>query len=328
MGRQSRAAGRWFVVSSRAALREQIGAWSGQAPSHDPVATAVAGDVVVVDAKAGGEVAAALPFGHTFAGVRALKQVAGLSVYVVVDADDRAGVQLAQFCLADGVLTWHDAERRLDAGAIAGGTQPRARAVPRRPSVDELLRRVEGHVGAQAAHDSALQRLLQFERDDRLLHRLQDAETGLFDGPYATLKLDEEWKRAMRFHQPLALLLVDLGAGYAMLPEDDRRALLAEAAGVFLNECRDIDVLARFSPSVFLLLLPGTGPDGAEVLARRALAALNERLPAGAGLLPTAGLCTVPHADIPDRRSFLAVADACLRKAAAAGTGGLCTSWQ
>lgn len=319
---------RWFLVGSRAPVREQLTAWFGRQATTASVATAVAGDIVVVDARAGGAEAAALPFGHVFSGVRALKQIAGLTVYVLVDADDRTGVQLARFCLADGVVTWFDGERRIDTGALVAGQPPHGQLQPRRPSVDELLRRVEGHVGAAGGPDSPLQRLLQFERDDRLLVRLQDAETGLFDGPYATLKLDEEWKRAMRFHQPLALLLVDLGPGYERLPEGERRELLAEAAGVFLNECRDIDVLARFSPSVFLLLLPGTGPDGAEVLARRALAALAARLPAAKGVQLAAGLCTVPDAEIPDRKAFLAVAEACLRRAAASGAGGLCTSWQ
>ncbi|MBL8728813.1 MAG: GGDEF domain-containing protein [Planctomycetes bacterium] len=327
-GNEVGATGRWFLVGSRAAVREQLAAWFGRPPASAPLAAAGAGDVVVVDARAAGDDVEPLAFGHVFAGVRELKQTAGLIVYVVVDAGDRIGVQLARFCLADGTFAWHDTERRLDAGAIEAAQPTRRQAQPRRPSVDDLLRRVEGHVGTQTAQDSALQRLLQFERDDRLLHKLQDAETGLFDGPYATLKLDEEWKRAMRFHQPLALLLVDLGAGFQRLPEPDRRQLLAEAAGVFLNECRDIDVLARFSPSVFLLLLPGTGPDGAEVLAQRTLAALAERLPVGAGLRLAAGLCTVPDAEIPDRKAFLAVADACLRKAAASGAGGLCTSWQ
>ncbi len=320
--------GRWFLVGSRAPVRERLTAWFERPAATASLGTAGAGDVVVVDARAAGADVAALPFGHVFAGVRALKQIPGVIVYVVVDAEDRTGVQLARFCLADGTFTWHETERRIDAGALEARSMPRPQALPRRPSVDDLLRRVEGHVGTQTAQDSALQRLLQFERDDRLLHRLQDEETGLFDGPYATLKLDEEWKRAMRFHQPLALLLVDLGSGFARLADPERRALLAEAAGVFLNECRDIDVLARFSPSVFLLLLPGTGPDGAEVLARRTLAALAERLPAAAGLQLAAGLCTVPDAEIPDRKAFLAVADACLQKAATAGAGGLCTSWQ
>jgi GGDEF domain-containing protein len=104
--------------------------------------------------------------------------------------------------------------------------------------------------------------------------------------------------------------------------------VLAEAAGVFLNECRDIDVLARFQPTVFLFLLPGTGPDGATVLANRILAALRERFSAGPSVAPVAGLCSVPSADVPDRRAFLAVAEACLARAAATGPGTVSATWQ
>ncbi|MBL9076470.1 MAG: GGDEF domain-containing protein [Planctomycetes bacterium] len=314
---------RWFWIGSRTAVRDALAQAFGNAPQAGAATTARAGDLVVVDARAAAADVAAWPGGHAFAAVRALKQGGGPTVFVVVDAGDLTGAGLARFCLADGVLPWREAGRTIDVTPLEQGRQP----APRRPSVDELLRRVEAHVGTQTPADSALQRLLQFERDDRLLHRLQDPETGLFDGPYATLKLDEEWKRAQRFQQPLSLLLVDLGTGFARLPDGERRALLAEAAGVFLNECRDIDVLARFSPSVFLLLLPGTGADGAEVLARRTLAALQTRLPADRGLRLAAGLCTVPCTGIADRKAFLAAAEACLLDAAA-GAGGLRTSWQ
>ena len=314
---------RWFWVGSREAVRDRLVQWFGGGPEAAPATSATVGDVVVVDARATGDDLAGLPGGHAFAVVRALKNLPRVAVHVVVDADDRTGAGIARFCLADGVLSWHEREARLDLGPLEAGRA----GTTRRVSVDELLQRVERHVGARPEQGSALQRLLQWERDDSLLHRLQDPETGLFDGPYATLKLDEEWKRTQRFHQPLSLLLIDLGAGFERLPEAERRGLLAEAAGVFLNECRDIDVLARFSPSVFLLLLPGTGADGAEVLARRALAALTTRLPSDRGLRPAAGLCTVPDARIPDRKAFLAAAEACMRDAAE-GAGGLQTSWQ
>ncbi|MFB3051954.1 MAG: hypothetical protein ACE1Z0_08210, partial [Acidimicrobiia bacterium] len=116
-----------------------------------------------------------------------------------------------------------------------------------------------------------------------MLRQLQDSETWLFDGPYATWKLDEEWRRSNRFHEPLSLVLLDVGVGLLELPDADRRAVLVDAASVFLNECRDIDILARFSPTTFLFLLPGTGTDGADILAQRTIASLQERLPADAG---------------------------------------------
>lgn len=310
---------RWFWVGSREPVKAQLAALFSTAATSAPIERASAGDVVVVEAEAAE--CAALPTGHAFGGVRALKD-RRLSVYVVVADTDRVGAQLARFCLADGVLRWNEEKGMLDAGELQAS--PRAAS---RTSVDDMLRRLEAEQNVRG-RDSALQRLLQFEREDSLSNRLQDPETGLFDGPYATLKLDEEWKRAMRFHQPLSLLLLDLGPRLRSLDEATRRATLAEAAGVFLNECRDIDVLARFAPTVFLLLMPGTGPDGAEVVSKRILATLDQRFGTALGLCPAGGLCSVPSSEIPDRRAFLAVAEACLRRAEASGAGGLSSTWQ
>jgi len=318
----------WFFVGTRDALRQRLTALFGRAAATGSPTSAAPGDTVVIDAKANGAAVAALPGGHVFAGVRALKGLRRVAVFVVADADDDVGPELARFCLADGTLRWAEREGTLDTAGIDFADPARPPARPRGRGVDELLQRVQAQIATSGKGDSTLQKLLQFEREDTLLHRLQDPETGLFDGPYATLKLDEEWKRAMRFHQPLSLVLVDLGPGIQQVPDAERRRLLAEASGVFLNECRDIDVLARFLPSVFLLLLPGTGAKGAEVLAGRILAALRERLQGAPGLTPACGVSTVPSADIPDRKAFLAVTEACLRRAQSTGTGGLCTSWQ
>ncbi len=312
---------RWFWIGSRPAVRDAVAAAMGGQPVASSVASATAGDVVVVDALASANDDPGLPAAHAFGGVRSLKDRAGVQVFVVVDANDRVGAQLARFCLADGVLAWHGENGQLDARELRGSPPGRPR-----PAVDELLARLEAQASARG--ESTLERLMRLPQEDSLLHRLQDAETGLFDGPYATLKLDEEWKRAHRFHQPLSLLLIDLGAAIAQLGDAERRLVFAEAAGVFLNECRDIDVLARFAPTVFLFLLPGTGPDGCEVLAKRILRALQQRFAARHDVRPVAGVCSVPSSEVPDCRSFLVVAEACLRRAGAAGPGAVGTSWQ
>jgi GGDEF domain-containing protein len=315
---------RWFWVGGRNAVREAVAALHGQPPRTG--AAIGRGDLVVMesvatnaDAQAAG--LSGLPGGHAFAAVHAWK-AAGADVHVVVDAGDAIGVQLARFCLANAVLTWDPRRGQLDAAELLAQQKPRTKA-----GLDELLARLEPQL-ASSRGESSLQRLLRFEREDSIGNRLQDVETGLFDGPYATWKLDEEWKRAHRFHQPLSLLLLDLGPGLQSCGDVDRRALLAEASGVFLNECRDIDVLARFAPTVFLMLLPGTGPDGAEVVANRILAALRQRFAGHPAVRPAGGLGSVPSAEIPDRRAFLAMTEACLRRAEATGAGAVCTTWQ
>ena len=89
-----------------------------------------------------------------------------------------------------------------------------------------------------------------------------------------------------------------------------------------------IDVLARFTASTFLFLLPGTGPDGALVLARRMLQSLRERTFAeGVRLQPYAGMAWTPQSGITDRKAFLLCAEACLERArSGVGDGGVCGS--
>jgi diguanylate cyclase (GGDEF)-like protein len=310
---------RWFWVGSRPDVVQALSDVFGGAPADGPLEPA-SGDVVVVDPKADRDAQAALPHGHAYSGVRALKEQTGVSVYVLVEEGDPVGVQLARFSLADGVLVL-GADGAVDADEVRLGV-----AAPGRASLDDLLARLQEDAGS-GGQESSLQRLMRFEREDTLLTKLQDAETGLFDGPYATLKLDEEWKRAHRFHQPLSLLLLDVGF-VKELSDVDRRAALAESAGVFLNACRDIDVLARFSSDVFLFLLPGTGAEGARVLADRIVDSLAERLKDMVTSRPAAGLATVPSGEVSDRKRFVAYAEACLERAKAGGEGGVCTSWQ
>lgn len=281
------------------------------------------GDVVFVEAHGDLSQRRDVAGRNAFSACRDCKR-RGATVCIALRADDDVGVQLARFVLADGVLREHED------GRIEGLADMRPRDHGRSGrTIDALLARFGKALESPERNSVALQRLLQFEADDSLSLRLQDPETGLFDGLYATWKLDEEFKRSQRFHHPLSLLLLDLGANVAaMQAGPDRRVVLAEAAAVFLNECRDIDVLARFSPTTFLFLLPGTPPEGAAALARRMLAALRGlQLPVG--LEPCGGLAAVPDAAIADRKDFLLVAEACLQRAQRGeGDGGLVVAWE
>lgn len=309
---------RWLHVGADRRLTERLAEVLGGPPAAGGFAAVQAGDTVVIEMFA---TAPELPGGNPLSACRAIKERRQTTVYLVVRADDRYGAQLARFALADAVLLWNP-----DSAQLVADELTRATGARQRQTIDTLLQRYEAASAADPAKSQgALHKLLQFEREDSVLQHLQDPETGLFDGPYASIKLEEEFKRAQRFHQPLALLLLDIG-GAAGARID--RAVLAEVAGVFLNECRDIDVLARFTATTFLFLLPGTGPDGALVLARRMLQSLRERTFAGGmRLQPNAGMAWAPQTGIADRKAFLLCAEACLERArAGAGDGGVCGS--
>lgn len=318
---------RVYYVGSSDALATGLGTATGLGVGRALPADLADGDICFLQGYAtegDGATVAALPGGNAFAACRAIKARSRARVYVLVHAGDAVSQEIARFCLADGALEVRDSQLVSDPGELALRLNPHRRRV----SVESLLQRLERDIaGDQARQASAVARLLRAAPSGGLLDQLTDHETGLFDGAYAALKIDEEFKRAIRLHQPLSLVLLDIGPA-TVLPTDrgPRRTVLAEVAGVFLNECRDIDILARFTETVFLFLLPGTGTEGASVVTRRMLQNLREgRFHGGVRLKPYAGLASVPAAGVANREAFLIRAEACLLLAKeATSPDGLC----
>ena len=157
--------------------------------------------------------------------------------------------------------------------------------------------------------------------DETLIEALVDPETQLFNYSFLNYKLDEEHKRAERFGQPLACVM--LGYETEVSPQ-----VLSELAGIFLSTSRDTDILGRFDATSFLFLLPHTGPDGA-----RAMAARVEELVAERGLRDlvgdplqiAVGIATHPHPEVRRREDLLARVRAAFRDAQRVG-GGVVTA--
>src|SRR5690349_12334547 len=201
------------------------------------------GDVVLLDGW--------LRSGNVYENCRRLAGHTRCRTYVVVEHDNRLAEPIAHFCGATGVLHRPLAPTRLrEALAPAGG--PPA-ALPRE------------HRGAHEEATLFPEKLLAElggEPAASLVSALTDPDTGLFNYAFLEYKLDEEFKRARRFGDPLACVMLGFEG---QLSED----VLRELAGIFLEASRDTDVLGRFDESSFLFLLPNTGPDGATVMARR-----------------------------------------------------------
>jgi GGDEF domain-containing protein len=318
--------GRVFYVGSSDAIAASLGETTGSPVQRTLPAVFADDDTLFLQgyATAGGDSGLArLPGGNAYAACRAVKAASRARVYVLVRGGDAVSQEIARFCLADGAVEVKDERLVPDPRELVARLSPHRRRV----SVEALLQRLEREIASDEGRQaSALRKLLRAAPGGTLLEQLTDPETGLFHAAYAGLKIDEEFKRAIRFHQPLSLVLLDIGP-IDGLPRDpaSRRAVFAEVAAVFLNEGRDIDILARFTETVFLLLLPGTGSEGAMVATRRMLDALGQRPFAGARLQPHAGLASVPAAGIADRDGFLVRAEACLLLAKdGAGDRGLC----
>lgn len=116
------------------------------------------------------------------------------------------------------------------------------------------------------------------------LHRLSttDAVTGLANRRRFDETLDQEWRRAMRNDEPIALLMIDIDSFKAYNdryghPAGDA-ALAQVAASLQRSFCRAGDLIARYGGEEFAALLPATtisqGCDLAEQ-ARRQIAELS-----------------------------------------------------
>jgi GGDEF domain-containing protein len=265
----------------------------------------------------------ALVGGNAFAACRAFKERNRARVLLLVRHDDPYGADVARACQADAALVVGED------GALAPGQHFDA-APRRRPQLDALLARLERELAAPSdKHASAIQKMVAPDQHDWVLRQFTDAETGLLRSDFAAFRLEDEFKRALRLRQSLAVVLLDVGGEGALPVEADARArALAEIGSVLLNESRDIDVLGRFTASTFLLLLPGTTFDGAAALTRRVLADLARRdFGRGAALVPRAGIAMAPRPGITRRDQLLLRAEACLRAAqAGGGEGGLCVA--
>jgi diguanylate cyclase (GGDEF)-like protein len=145
-----------------------------------------------------------------------------------------------------------------------------------------------------------LLRDLARERSKRLIDALTDPETGLYSYEFLTYKLDEEYKRSKRFGTPLSCVML----GFDGQADED---VLSQLAGIFLNASRDTDVLGRFDQSSFLFFLPHTGPDGAEIMARRIRTAAEEeglRDLVGDRLAISVGISFAPNPEVRVREDL------------------------
>jgi diguanylate cyclase (GGDEF)-like protein len=135
---------------------------------------------------------------------------------------------------------------------------------------------LDGHGGRP--HVVQLGRLLtravsNRERVDTLDEKvITDELTGVFNYRFLRIALRREIRRAKRFRQPLSVLMIDVDH---LKDYNDRfghlrgSQVLKTLAEVAHSAIRDIDILAKYGGDEFLLILPQTRKEGAEVVADR-----------------------------------------------------------
>jgi two-component system cell cycle response regulator len=170
--------------------------------------------------------------------------------------------------------------------------------------------------------------LVQGERLERLA--LTDGLTQMHNRRHFQIRLVDEFRRAQRYDNSLALILADLDhfktvndtAGHVA-----GDAVLRKVAGCFQACIRDTDTAARWGGEEFAVVLPQTHLAGALTVAeriRRDVAAL--KLEAGNALLVTVslGVSSYPAAHVHTTEELVRAADEALYRAKREGRNRVC----
>ncbi len=131
----------------------------------------------------------------------------------------------------------------------------------------ELLARVANLLRIKRLHEQIATQKARFERLS-----VHDELTGLYNFRFLHTRLNEEFKRAERYHEPFACLLVDIDQLRAVNDVGGRSAgdvAIRRVADSIRRCVRDVDVVARYGGEEFLVVLPSTHFAGSVVVAER-----------------------------------------------------------
>ena len=131
----------------------------------------------------------------------------------------------------------------------------------------ELLARVASMLRIKRLHEQVTLQKARFERLS-----VHDELTGLYNYRFLHTRLNEEFKRAERYHEPFACLLVDIDQLRAVNDVGGRAAgdgAIRRVADSIRRCVRDVDVVARYGGEEFLAVLPSTHFAGSVVVAER-----------------------------------------------------------
>ncbi len=153
---------------------------------------------------------------------------------------------------------------------------------------------------------------------------ITDELTGAYNYRFLRVALRRELRRALRFQQPLSVLMLDVdhlkdyNDRYGHLRGSEVLKRLAETVR---SGIRDIDLLAKYGGDEFLLILPHTDKVGAHVVAERLRAKVAEQVfrPLSPGEMTCSiGVAAYP-VDADQSEQLIAAADRALFAAKRAG---------
>lgn len=195
----------------------------------------------------------------------------------------------------------------------------------------ELIARVEAMLRIKRLHDHVVEARSKLEQLS-----VHDTLTSLYNYRYLHTRLTEEFKRAERYHDPLACLVVDvdrLQSHNEALGRAQGDTILRSVADIIRRSVREVDVVARFGGDEFLVVLPSTHFAGSVTVAERIFRDVVERLlPLDDGrstqVSLSIGVALYPSRDVRSKDALLRAADAALSAAKREGGARICVFQQ
>jgi two-component system, cell cycle response regulator len=157
-----------------------------------------------------------------------------------------------------------------------------------------------------------------------------DSLTEVHNRRYFMLRLEDEFRRAQRYDNPLALVLVDLdqfrgiNESFGHLVGD---GVLRAVAQCLVAAVRETDTVARTGGDEFACILPQTHLAGALTVAeriRRDVAALRTGPAADVLLTASVGVGSHPAVHVQTPEELIGAADGCLARAKREGRNRVC----
>lgn len=195
----------------------------------------------------------------------------------------------------------------------------------------ELLARVEAMLRIKQLHDHVEKARAKLEQLS-----VHDDLTGLYNYRYLNSRLNEEFKRAERYHDPLACIVVDIDRLQGLNDLGGRAfgdSVIRGIADVIRRSVREVDVIARYGGEEFLLVLPSTHFAGSVTVAERIWSETSERafvvdLAKPTKVTVSIGVALYPSRDVRTKDALLRAADAALHQAKRDGGNRICVFQQ
>ncbi|HYV49599.1 MAG TPA: diguanylate cyclase [Myxococcaceae bacterium] len=265
-------------------------------------------------------------------GAEGLKVACNHEVDLVLAAADVPGMDGLQVLKK---LRDLDHRRYVPVVIVLDGQDPAQKLEALRLGADDVIARPwdEQEVRARIARALlAKQRFDEVLEESARLHRLSvtDGLTSIYNHRYFQDRLREEFRRAQRYDDPLALLLLDLdhfkdineAHGHEVGDE-----VLRDLATALRKSVRETDIVARYGGEEFAILLPKTHLAGALTVAERVWREVGAlRLGPGQKLRITAslGVSGYPARSVISADRLLRTADEALYRAKHEGRNKIC----